>query len=216
MSCDTCVFLYLLGKNASPQCLRPCSGNMHRQVYNCASPVAIWICRLKSLIQGHDKAPIWLGGVPAFLVKLLMCVGFLPTLWSGVATELLRGNPISPGCQEGWQSSKVLSYAATLKICCCQSKTKPGKNISARRLSFDFVFHPQKRLSLHLLCLSLIEFSGGVCFLPRLCAFHVSLQAHWEENETAPNCTHGMKLSDAHVVAINLFLKVRGTHCYLN
>lgn len=116
---------------------------------------------------------------------------FFPTLWSRFVTEFLRGNPITPGCQEGergcW-SSKVLSYAATLKVCSCQSKAKLGKNVSARRLSFDFAFHPRKSLSLHFLCLSLIGIS--VKSFSRVWAFHVSLKIHWKENETAPNCTH--------------------------
>lgn len=127
-----------------------------------ASPVAIRFFKLKCFIRGHDKPSIWHGDTPVFLVKLLTCgvftspchLGLLQCFWKETKSDLA----VKKG-KVGGKPPKSVPILPRWNLSCCQSKAKPGKNVSARRSSFGFVFHPQKRLSLHCFCLSLIEIS---------------------------------------------------------
>lgn len=99
-SCIFCV-KNCLHNNALGLALVTCTGRCITSGTG-TNPVTIKLCKLKCLIWRHDKPSISLGdNTPLFLIQLLTCGVFFLTLWSGVATEFLRGNQITPGCQEG-------------------------------------------------------------------------------------------------------------------
>lgn len=145
-----CIFCArnCLHNNARSLALVTCTGRCFSSGMG-ASPVATKPCRLKCFIRGHDECSTWLGDTPVFLVQLLTCgVSFPPcdlrlpqSFWKETRSHLA----VKKG-KVGGKPPKSLPISPRWKFRRCQSKAKPGKNVCARRLSFDFVFYPQKRL----------------------------------------------------------------------
>lgn len=183
-----CIFCArnCLHNNAQGLALITCAGRCINSGTG-SSPVAIKLCKLKCFIWRHEKPSIWLGDTPLFLVQLLTC-SFFPHLviWSCYrffCEETPSQLAVKMG-KVGGKAPKSIPILPHWNFWCCQSKAKPKKNVSNRRLFLDFVFHPQERLYLHFSCLSLFKISVlSVVF--QGCTLNVSFKAHWEENETA-------------------------------